>query len=250
MQTYLKILIIPFLVLFLAAGSAMGYTIDDNYIGEEDYGRGDVIGEVDDFEIDRAELSLSGTTLTVDIYTNFAGKAGSLFSGYTTDGNGIGYGDLFLTKNWIQTTGVANEWDNNIWDFVLILDDRLSNTGGDVSLFSVTDVTSIEYSEDFMTGSAIWRDGQEVAYNPPNGQNSLATGTWSVNADADYISFVMDINSTTLLSGNNIGIHWGMTCANDVIEGAAPVPEPATMLLLGTGLLGLASLGRRKLFKK
>ena len=68
----------------------------------------------------------------------------------------------------------------------------------------------------------------------------------------DYtISIWIDLNDLGGDLGSEIDILWGTaTCANDVVKGTLHVPEPSTMLLFGTGFLGLAMIGRKKLFKK
>lgn len=52
------------------------------------------------------------------------------------------------------------------------------------------------------------------------------------------------------LDGLTFGAHWTMSCGNDEIFGTAtiaPVPEPATMLLFGSGLVGFAGIARRRM---
>ena len=56
------------------AQPASALPITDTYIGGNDHGYGDVIGDTDNFQIYGMDVLLSGSILSVSINTTFAGK--------------------------------------------------------------------------------------------------------------------------------------------------------------------------------
>jgi len=96
----------------------------------------------------------------------------------------------------------------------------------------ISDPWSVNLYSGTTTGSGI-----DVSY-------SQWSGRYVIEAMVD-VSFL-----TTPYGGESALFHWTMECGNDAGDVPGPVPEPGTMLLLGSGLIGLICLGRKKLFKK
>lgn len=235
--------------------AAAPIVVKDAYIGADASNYGDVVGEDSDFDISSMVVEQTGSDFNFTINTNFANKSGELFNNLTSGGTGIGYGDLFLANGW-NPFGSGPYSDDDAangtkWTWGLMLGDRYQNDGGTVTLFQLLDSSNLNtavLSDDLMTGGD-WRDGQEVAINDSNKElvvNRGVVGSWSVGAS--QLNIFADLSDSDLLSGDTLAFHWGMTCANDVIEGEVDlkkVPEPGTIGLAGLALVGMFLMRRR-----
>lgn len=84
-------------------------------------------------------------------------------------------------------------------------------------------------------------------------------GSSSSNDELSFAAFDIDVSNLA----DNFAIHFDLYTKNpdgsiaqfapfshDAQSASSPVPEPASLLLLGTGLLGIAGISRKKLSKK
>lgn len=251
MKRILPFFVIPFFVLFLCVGSASAINWTTGMYAEEDTDTN--VDEVGPgyggqyFDVERIGIVEDGTNVYFMLQTGFDlvnGYGGYAPGDFALDINGDDLFDYAIDFSFSNPSGFSLSGTSGPGSVTMRLIDMSNGTWEDPQYYGIGDfpfrVNSVGSVVDNTLGSSATYDWTG------NSGTTLADGFGN---NTNYLEGFFDMNLLSNYDGSGIKISWTMGCGNDVLQHSTSVPEPATMLLLGTGLIGLAGLGRKRYLK-
>ena len=192
--------------------------------------------DLEGFFFDGVSLSMIGG---YDFKDGFGGfKSGDIFIDVNGDAE---FGDIH--DNSTNDTSVTDTFG---YDYVFDLDfSKFGYSLYELGSDTTTTLTTFYYQNQ---GSNPWRyeSGGTLLGEGSFGFSEGLTDTDVGGLAGGYHYAVTDID-LSFLAGSDFIAHFTMECGNDNLMGAGtvPTPEPASMILLGTGLLGAFGIRRK-----
>lgn len=246
--------ILFFVILFLAASTASAdiQTISDPFLGTSCASDTcDVIGPNASFDIQKIELSFVGRGLNVSIFTNYGNQPASLSLAPWNDGLGgeklLSIGDLFFGfPNLAYGVPLYTHGDFLAGGLY-----KIGVSTGDSGTRTAGDVLALDSGWVYRPYEVVWLGGTGTpaatgtVTNSFNLSGSLPSPTYKI--DLSFSALPQDFWDQLSANGGSMNVQFASaTCANDIIKGTAVVPEPSTVLTLGTLLVLLAALTVRR----